>query len=111
MSYFAFINFNWKFLDLNMLVDDLTAKLEFETKNGSVSLDTFVNHANVPFIDMATGEEVNDLSEGPVSQRTKRILVKTHMHLGGITKGTMYFGSKAIKESTSAGSTTVFEVS
>ena len=96
---------------MNLVVDDLTAKIEFETKNGSVSLDTFVNHENVPFIDMATGEQVDDLSEGPISQRQKRILVKTHMHLGGITKGMMYFGAKAIKESTSAGSTTVFEVS
>ena len=96
---------------MNLVVDDLTAKIEFETKNGSVSLDTFVNHENVPFIDMATGEQVDDLSEGPISQRQKRILVKTHMHLGGITKGMMYFGPKAIKESTSAGSTTVFEVS
>ena len=59
---------------------------------------------------MTSGETVSDLFAAPTSIRNKRILVKTIMHLGNITKGIMHFGTNAIKPSSNASTTTIFEV-
>ena len=93
-----------------MIIDDLTAEIEFNTKNGTSSFHAFVTNDNVEYVDMATGETVTDLSAMPTSVRNKAILVKTFMHLGSITKGVMHFGINAAKPSANAGTTTIFEV-
>merc|ERR1711892_571333 len=96
--------------DINMIIDDLTAEIEFNTKNGTSSFHAFVTNDNVEYVDMATGETVTDLSAMPTTVRNKAILVKTFMHLGSITKGVMHFGINAAKPSANAGTTTIFEV-
>lgn len=93
-----------------MVVDDLANELEFKTRHGPADFKVFINNEAVPLKDMMTGEVVENMSEGSQAMKSKRILIQTYMHLGNITKGLMHFGSKAIKETSNASTTTIFEV-